>query len=162
MTDATYAELEELVKRGDVAGAAARLGGILAADPDDDVAQMLHGTCAQLLGDDAEFGRVHAELQAKMDAVAAYGEQSRRTALWEKYKALAAKLAFPCAMVASSVILCGCYGCPPMDPEYRDARDARVVPASASDAPAPVSGAPDRKKDDDLDGGAPVPGVPAK
>ena len=145
MTDETYAGIDALVRNGDVAGAAARLDAILATDPDDDVAQMLHGTCAQLLGDEAEFGRVHAELQAKMDAVTAYGEQSRRTALWEKYKALAAKLALPCAMVASSVILCGCYGCPPMDPEYRAARDARGVPASASDGSAPVSVAPPKK-----------------
>ena len=160
MTDEKYAEIDALVRNGDVAEAAARLGDVLAADPDDDVAQMLHGTCAQLLGNDAEFGRVHAELQAKMDAVAAYGEQSRRTALWEKYKALAAKLAMPCMAVASSVILCGCYGCPPMDPEYRAARDARFVPAS--NGAAPVPGTPERKKDDAPDGGAPVPGAPVQ
>ena len=154
MTDEKYAEIGNLVKRGDVAEAAARLADVLAADPADDEAQMLSGTCAQLLGNDAEFGRIHAELQAKMDAVAAYGEQSRRTALWEKYKALAAKLAMPCMAVASSVILCGCYGCPPMDPAYRDA----PVPAASSDGDAPVPAAPE--KDVASDGGAPVPGAP--
>lgn len=180
MTDETYAEIDALVKQGDVVEAAARLSAVLAADPDDDEAQMLYGTCAQLLGEDAEFGRIHAALQPKMDAVAAYGEQSRRTALWEKYKALAGKLALPCAMVASSVILCGCYGCPPMDPEYRQARDARVVPAApaapkpaaeakkpveapkdaaASHGGAPVPGAQDAKKPAVPAGGAPVPGA---
>ena len=161
MTDETYAEIEARMRDGDVAEAAARLSAVLADDPDDDVARMLYGTCSQLLGNEAEFGRIHAELQSKMDAVAAYGEQSRRTALWEKYKALAGKLALPCAAVASSVILCGCYGCPPMDPAYLEARDARVVPVAVSDGGAPVPGAPDRKKADASDGDATVPGAPA-
>ena len=124
MTDEKYAEIEVMVKNGDVAEAAARLDGILAADPDDDVAQLLHGTCAQLLGNEAEFGRVHAELQKKLDAAEARGERSRRMSLWAKYKGIAACLAVPCTIVATTVMLCGCYGCPQMRDEERPVRDA--------------------------------------
>ena len=149
MTDEAYSEIEGLVKRGDVAEAAARLAAVLSADPEDDVAKLLYGTCAQLLGNASEFGRIHAELRPRLDEAAAAGERSRRMSLWEKYRALASKLAMPCMAVASSVILCGCYGCPPMDPADRAERDNRA-------ASAPVPGAQGRTSSN---GGAPVPGA---
>lgn len=144
MTDEVEAGIGALMKRGAVAEAAARLSALLSSHPDDDVAKLLYGTCAQLLGDDATFGRIHAELRVKLEAAAAAGERSRRIALWEAFKALAAKLAMPCMAIASSVILCGCYGCPPTDPDCRPARDGRAASAAVpdrpdGDAPAPAA-----------------------
>lgn len=76
--------VKQLMRSGDVRGAAERLKAILAVQPDDAEAQMLFGTCCHLLGDDDMFKKIHDDLAPKMETVA----DARTQSLWRKYHAI--------------------------------------------------------------------------
>ena len=76
--------VKQLMKSGDVRGAAEKLKAILAAQPGDAEAMMLYGTCCHLLGDEATFRRIHDELAPKMATVT----NSETQSLWRKYHTL--------------------------------------------------------------------------
>lgn len=88
---------KQLMKSGDVRGAAEELKAILAARPDDAEALMLFGTCCHLLGDDETFKKIHDRLAPQMATVSDRGTRS----LWRRYHRLWMSL------IAGGLVLAG-------------------------------------------------------
>ena len=84
--------IKKLMKEGDIPQARSRLKDVLSKTPEDSVAQMLYGTCCQLMGDSATFGRIYHDLAPEMAIRVAHGERSDRVSLWLKYAAMFAML----------------------------------------------------------------------
>lgn len=90
--------IKKLMKEGDISQARSRLMEVLSKTPEDPVAQMLYGTCCQLMGDSATFGRIYHDLAPEMAIRVAHGERSERVSLWLKYAAMfAAVFMFGCS-----------------------------------------------------------------
>ena len=80
--------IKKLMKEGDLPQACAKLKEVLSKTPEDPVAQMLYGTCCQLMGDSATFGRIYRDLAPEMELRVAHGERSERVSMWLKYAAM--------------------------------------------------------------------------
>ena len=89
--------IKQLMKDGDFSQARELLDGYLAQTSGDEVAQMLYGTCCQIMGDTETFGSIYQRLAPKMQRCVDSGEQSERVAMWVKYAAMFAML-----------LMCGC------------------------------------------------------
>ena len=77
--------IKELIKAGDLPQASERLREILAKTPEDAAARMLYGTCCQLMGDSATFGRIYRDLAPEMEPRVTRGERSEIVSMWLKY-----------------------------------------------------------------------------
>ena len=53
---------------------------------------MLYGTCCQLMGDSATFGRVYRDLAPQMEPRVTSGERSELVSMWLKYAAMFAMI----------------------------------------------------------------------
>ena len=84
--------IKQLIKNGDFPQAHDQLRQILSRTPDDAVAQMLYGTCCQIMGDSGTFGRIYQRLAPQMERCVKHGERSERTAMWIKYAAMFAMI----------------------------------------------------------------------
>ena len=93
--------IKRLIKEGDIPQARNQLEEALSKTPEDTVAQMLYGTCCQLMGDSATFGRIYRDLAPEMELRVAHGERSERVSMWLKYV----------AMFAVVFSLVGCASC---------------------------------------------------
>ena len=82
--------IKTLIKEGDIHQARSQLKEVLAKTPEDAVAQILYGTCCQLLGDSATFDRIYRELAPEMELSVTRGEKSERVSMWLKYAAMIA------------------------------------------------------------------------
>lgn len=80
--------IKDLIKNGDIPQAGERLREILAKTPEDAAARMLYGTCCQLMGDSATFGRIYRDLAPEMEPRVTRGEQSELVSMWLKYAAM--------------------------------------------------------------------------
>ena len=80
--------IKKLIKEGDVPQARSQLKEVLSKTPEDTVAQMLYGTCCQLMGDSVTFNRIYWELAPEMELRVAHGERSERVSMWLKYVAM--------------------------------------------------------------------------
>ena len=56
--------------------------------PEDAAARMLYGTCCQLMGDSATFGRIYRDLAPQMEPRVTSGERSELVSMWLKYAAM--------------------------------------------------------------------------
>ena len=86
------ASIKQLIKDGHFPEARDQLVQILEQTPDDTVAQMLYGTCCQIMGDAETFGRIYQRLAPEMERCVKRGEKSERTNMWLKYAAMFAML----------------------------------------------------------------------
>lgn len=84
--------IKNLVKNGDIPQASEQLREILAKTPEDAAARMLYGTCCQLMGDSATFGRIYRDLAPQMEPRVTRGERSELVSMWLKYAAMFAML----------------------------------------------------------------------
>lgn len=96
----TIEEIKSLMKSGDIAGAEAAAQELLTVEPDNAEAQMLYGTCRQLLGDNKTFGEIHDALAPKM----ATERDGKTLSLWRRYHKLWMVL------VAGGLVLAGVAG----------------------------------------------------
>ena len=80
--------IKELIRKGDIPQASERLREILAKTPEDAAARMLYGTCCQLMGDSATFGRIYRDLAPEMEPRVTRGERSELVSMWLKYAAM--------------------------------------------------------------------------
>lgn len=80
--------IKKLIKEGDIPQARSHLREVLSKTPEDTVAQMLYGTCCQIMGDSATFGRIYRELAPEMELRVTRGEKSERVSMWLKYAAM--------------------------------------------------------------------------
>lgn len=80
--------IKNLVKNGDIPQASERLREILAKTPEDAAARMLYGTCCQLMGDSATFGRIYRDLAPEMEPRVTRGERSELVSMWLRYAAM--------------------------------------------------------------------------
>ena len=80
--------IKELIRKGDIPQAGERLREILAKTPEDAAARMLYGTCCQLMGDSATFGRIYRDLAPEMEPRVTSGERSELVSMWLKYAAM--------------------------------------------------------------------------
>lgn len=87
--------IKKLIKEGDVPQARSQLREVLSKTPEDAVAQMLYGTCCQIMGDPETFGRIYQKLAPEMKRCVERGEKSERISMWLKYAAMFA-LVFTC------------------------------------------------------------------
>ncbi len=94
--------IKKLIKEGDIPQARSQLREVLAKTPEDAVAQMLYGTCCQIMGDPEAFGRIYQKLAPEMERCVERGEQSERISMWLKYAAMFA-LVFTCFCGASGM-----------------------------------------------------------
>lgn len=85
-------EMKELIGKGDIPQASEQLREILAKTPEDAAARMLYGTCCQLMGDSATFGRIYRDLAPQMEPRVTRGERSELVSMWLKYAAMFAML----------------------------------------------------------------------
>ena len=92
--------IKKLINKGDIPQARSQLREVLAKTPEDVVAQMLYGTCCQIMGDSATFGRIYRELAPEMELRVTRGEKSERVSMWLKYAAMFA-IVFTCFYVSS-------------------------------------------------------------
>lgn len=88
----SIAAIKELIKNGDIPQASERLREILAKTPEDAAARMLYGTCCQLMGDSATFGRIYRDLAPEMEPRVTRGERSELVSMWLKYAAMFAMI----------------------------------------------------------------------
>lgn len=84
--------IKKLIKEGDIPQARSHLREVLSKTPEDTVAQMLYGTCCQIMGDSATFGRIYRELAPEMELRVRRGEKSERVSMWLKYAAMIAMI----------------------------------------------------------------------
>lgn len=84
--------IKELIKKGDIPQASEGLREILAKTPEDAAARMLYGTCCQLMGDSATFGRIYRDLAPEMEPRVTRGERSELVSMWLKYAAMFAMI----------------------------------------------------------------------
>ena len=84
--------IKGLIKNGDIPQASERLREILAKTPEDVAARMLYGTCCQLMGDSATFGRIYRDLAPEMEPRVTSGERSELVSMWLKYAAMFAMI----------------------------------------------------------------------
>jgi len=84
--------IKELIKKGDIPQASERLREILVKTPEDAAARMLYGTCCQLMGDSATFGRIYRDLAPEMEPRVTRGERSEIVSMWLKYAAMFAMI----------------------------------------------------------------------
>ena len=84
--------IKQLIKNGDFPQAHDQLAQILSRTPDDTVAQMLYGTCCQVMGDSETFSRIYQRLAPEMERCVERGERSERTTMWIKYAAMFAMI----------------------------------------------------------------------
>ncbi len=84
--------IKQLIKNGEFPQAHDQLKQFLSRTPNDPVAQMLYGTCCQILGDSRTFGRIYQRLAPEMERCVKSGEQSERTRMWVKYAAMFAMI----------------------------------------------------------------------
>ena len=84
--------IKNLIKEGDIPQASSQLKEVLAKTPEDAVAQMLYGTCCQIMGDPETFGRIYQKLAPEMERCVERGEQSERISMWLKYAAMIAMI----------------------------------------------------------------------
>ena len=80
--------IKELIKAGDLPLASEQLREMLAKTPEDAAARMLYGTCCQLMGDSATFGRIYRDLAPEMEPRVTSGERSELVSMWLKYAAM--------------------------------------------------------------------------
>lgn len=80
--------IKGLIKNGDIPQASEQLREILAKTPEDAAARMLYGTCCQLMGDSATFGKIYRDLAPEMEPRVARGERSELVSMWLKYAAM--------------------------------------------------------------------------
>ena len=80
--------IKELIRKGDIPQASEQLREILAKTPEDAAARMLYGTCCQLMGDSATFGRIYRDLAPQMEPRVTRGERSEIVSMWLKYAAM--------------------------------------------------------------------------
>ena len=84
--------IKQLMKDGDFPQARELLEKHLAKTSGDEVAQMLYGTCCQIMGDTETFGSIYQRLAPEMERCVKRGEQSERATMWVKYAAMFAML----------------------------------------------------------------------
>ena len=84
--------IKQLIQAGDFPRARDLLRDSLTRSPNDEVAQMLYGTCCQIMGDAETFGRIYQRLAPEMERCVKRGEKSERTRMWLKYAAMFAML----------------------------------------------------------------------
>ncbi len=84
--------IKQLIRNGDFPQAHDQLRQILSRTPDDMVAQMLYGTCCQIMGDSGTFGQIYQRLAPEMERNVKRGERSERTTMWIKYAAMFAMI----------------------------------------------------------------------
>ena len=84
--------IKQLIRNGEFPQACGQLRDVLSKDPNDTIAQMLYGTCCQVMGDTETFGRIYQRLAPEMERCVKRGERSERAAMWLKYAAMFAML----------------------------------------------------------------------
>ena len=84
--------IKKLIKEGDIPQVRSQLRKVLAKTPEDVVAQMLYGTCCQIMGDPETFGRIYQKLAPEMKRCVERGEKSERVSMWLKYAAMIAMI----------------------------------------------------------------------
>lgn len=84
--------IKKLIKEGDIPQARSQLREVLVKTPEDAVAQMLYGTCCQIMGDPETFGRIYQKLAPEMKRCVERGEKSERISMWLKYAAMIAMI----------------------------------------------------------------------
>ena len=81
----TLDEIKQLMAADDTAQADAALKELLADEPDNLQANMLYGTCRQLLGDGETFKRIHDELAPVVEKLENGDSTTEIVSLWKKY-----------------------------------------------------------------------------
>lgn len=91
----TIEDIKSLMKSGDVAGAEAAAQELLTAEPDNDQAMMLYGTCRQLQSDEATFRDTYKTVKEHLDARPDALLDAETKAAWARFDGLYAKLDQP-------------------------------------------------------------------
>ena len=87
----TIEDIKSLMKSGDVAGAEAAAQELLTAEPDNDQAMMLYGTCRQLQGDEATFRDTYWAVKEHLKVRSGLPDEETQAA-WKRFEMLYGKL----------------------------------------------------------------------